>query len=143
MSDYDPDDIDFGEEDPSPSFLGRVKLTLDGTVFAKVFSYVKDAFTGTGAKLFLADLKKVLNVDERDDIDRFIDENLEEYQQQMLTKNHRVYYSRHQLKEKLDGMRSIWHYVVAIYHEVTIEIDDEGDEVLSDYDNIYIVELSS
>lgn len=128
MSDLPPEEsIDFGEEDEYPKLLGYSDLTLDGTVFAKVYSFEDDPFIGTGRTLDLTDLYSTLGVESRDPLDVFIESLLQPYDGFPLDKHTRVYYGINQLKAKLEGMRGARGLVSAIY------MDDENDDILPAY----------
>lgn len=125
-------DIDFDGDDDA-FFQGRVNLTLDGSVWADLFSATEEPFFGTGAVLDLTEFYQALGYDPRSEIDRFIEERLQPYDGVALTKNHRSYFGIDQLRSKLEGMRGAWHLIDVIY------IDSSGGDLL----DVYIVHIEN
>jgi hypothetical protein len=136
MTDYDfgddDDEIDFGDRDEQPRFLGFADLSLDGTVFARVYSYESDPFIGTGRNLDLSDLNQLLGTSQKDRLDEFIDSLIIPYDGQALDKHTRVYYGRNQLRAKLEAMKSAQGLVSAIW------LDPSDNEEVYDTYIVYI-----
>lgn len=141
--------IDFGdEENNGPFYLGRAKLSLDGAVWADMYSIEQDPFRGTDRRLNLSELEQKLGYTQKDDIDEFIDENTQRYDGRAITKNARVYYGINALRAKLEGMRSIWHYIQSggIFYELTeedFELMEEENASHRDFWCEYIVYIDS
>lgn len=123
-------DINFDD----PAFLGRVNLTLDGTVWADLYGDKPDPFIGTGAILNLTEFYEALGYDPRDDVTKLVDETIEDYDGTTLSRwRDRQYLGLNQLKYKLEGMRNIWHYIETIW------IDKSGGDLL----DVFIIHFDS
>ena len=122
-------DINFDD----PTYLGRVNLSLDQTVWADLYSDRPDPFVGTGSILDLTAFYQALGYDPRDDVTTLIDETIEDYDGTPLTRQRdRQYLGLNQLKYKLEGMKAIWHYIQNIW------IDRSGGDLL----DVYIIHFT-
>ena len=129
--DVDSDLTDEGYNVQSPDlkddrgFIARIPLTIDGSVFADLFSSVVSPVINN-ITLTLQPLFRALGYDDRPDAQRFAEDDIgiEEGGPPELDDSWRgPYYGPDALYSKLQGMRSAWHYIDQIV-KVTGDIVD-------------------
>ena len=111
MSDYQPED--FSEENPLQS-LGRINLSLDGSVFANVYADT-DFSLEAGVKIDLSELQSRIGYEHP--IDKYIDSLLTEYTGGGVDQDTRVYYGYEQMLSKVSSSKSFQAAIDSIEQE--------------------------
>lgn len=133
MTEFLPDDDEevIGPNTEDAVFIGRVPLSIDGIVFADIYSTEgTDAFPVLLSNFNIEPLETAIGLDRRSEPERFVDDVLGGIEEipdgWTYSKTTRgPYYGLDQLYNKLSGMKSALHLILAVYEDT----DELGGDV--------------